>query len=154
MILPERVPFGQVAPGTRRSMLANRRRDTKPEVAVRRLLHARGIRFRIDYPIGTRERSIRVDIVLPRAKLAIFIDGCFWHGCPEHGTMPERNRDYWEPKIARNRERDLHQTRLIGEEGWRVLRFWTHESPEAICDQIAASVERGSDSGPAQAASE
>jgi len=119
-------------------MISNRRRDTSPEIAVRRDLHARGLRFRVDYPVRTAERTIRVDIAFPRAKLAVLVDGCFWHGCPEHGTMPKRNRDYWEPKIARNRERDLHQSELLGEAGWRVLRFWTHEVPHEICDQIVA----------------
>jgi DNA mismatch endonuclease, patch repair protein len=117
-------------------MLSNRRRDTRPEIAVRKLLHARGLRFRVDYPIRTSERTIRVDIAFPRAKLAVFIDGCFWHGCPEHGTMPKRNRDYWEPKILRNQERDQHQARSIHEAGWAVLRFWTHQKPDEICDQI------------------
>ncbi len=137
--MPERASFGDVAAGTRRSMLSNRRRDTRPEVAVRRLLHARGLRFRVDYPIRTRERTIRVDIAFPRERVAILIDGCFWHGCPQHGTMPKHNRDYWEPKIARNRERDLHQVQLLGEAGWRALRFWTHEQPDEIRDQVEAS---------------
>jgi len=117
-------------------MISNRRRDTSPEIAVRSILHARGLRYRVDYPIRTAERTIRVDIAFPRAKLAILIDGCFWHGCPEHGTMPKRNRDYWEPKIARNRERDLHQTELLSEAGWRPVRFWTHDHPDEICNQI------------------
>ena len=130
--LPERASFGDVAPGTRRSMIANRRRDTSPEKAVRSLLHARGLRFRVDYPIPTAKRSIRVDIAFPREKLAILIDGCFWHGCPEHGTMPKHNRDYWEPKIAdpANRERDLRQVDLLSEAGWLATRYWTHESPD------------------------
>ncbi len=100
------------------------------------LLHARGLRFRVDYPIATSERTIRVDIAFPRAKLAILIDGCFRHGCPEHGTMPKRNRDYWETKIARNRERDLHQTGLLDEARWQVIRFWTHQRPEEISGRI------------------
>ncbi len=121
-------------------MISNRRRDTSPEIAVRSILHARGLRFRVDYPIRTAERTIRVDIAFPRVKLAILIDGCFWHGCPEHGTMPTRNRDYWEPKITRNRERDLHQTELLSETGWRALRFWTHEHPDEICNQILGAL--------------
>jgi DNA mismatch endonuclease (patch repair protein) len=121
-------------------MISNRRRDTRPEIAVRSMLHARGLRFRVDYPIRTSERTIRVDIAFPRAKLAILIDGCFWHGCPEHGTMPKRNRDYWEPKIARNRERDLHQMQLLSDAGWRALRFWTHEHPDEIGNQILGAL--------------
>ncbi len=121
-------------------MRSNRRRDTRPELAVRKLLHARGLRFRVDYPIRTSERTIRVDIAFPRAKLAVFIDGCFWHGCPEHGTMPKRNRDYWEAKIVRNRERDLHQTALLEEAGWHLMRFWTHELPNDIGGSISLRV--------------
>jgi DNA mismatch endonuclease (patch repair protein) len=117
-------------------MIANRRRDTSPELAIRRLLHARGLRFRVDYPIPTAERTIRADIAFPRRRLAIFVDGCFWHGCPEHGTMPKHNRDYWEPKIARNRERDAHQLRLLHAAGWRALRIWTHQSDHDVGDQI------------------
>jgi DNA mismatch endonuclease (patch repair protein) len=129
--------FGEVAPGTHRSMTSNRRRDTTPELAVRKLLHATGLRFRVDYPIRTSERAVRVDIAFQRAKLAVFIDGCFWHRCPQHGTMPTRNRDYWEPKLARNVERDAHHVELLEAEGWHVLRFWTHEPPERIRDSIA-----------------
>jgi DNA mismatch endonuclease (patch repair protein) len=117
-------------------MISNRRRDTTPEIAVRKLLHADGRRFRADYAIPTRERAVRVDIAFPRARLAVFIDGCFWHGCPEHGTMPARNRDYWAPKLARNVERDARHVELLTREGWHVLRFWTHEPPERIRDSI------------------
>jgi DNA mismatch endonuclease (patch repair protein) len=117
-------------------MKANTRRDTQPEVAVRRLLHADGLRFRVDYPVGTSERPIRADIAFPARKLAIFVDGCFWHGCPEHATMPRKNRDYWEPKLERNRERDARQTVLLEEAGWQVARFWTHVPPEEISRAI------------------
>src|SRR2546421_1138470 len=82
----------------RRIMSANRRRDTGPERAVRSLLHARGLRFRVDFPIrAMRERPIRPDIAFPKHQLAVFIDGCFWHACPEHATFPATNREYWLP---------------------------------------------------------
>ena len=141
--MPERASFGDVAPGTRRSMISNRRRDTNPELTVRRLLHAEGFRFRVDYPIRTAERTIRVDIAFPRARIAILIDGCFWHGCPEHGTMPRHNRDYWEPKIARNRARDQRQVQSLAEAGWQALRFWTHEQPDEISRRIGEAVAIG-----------
>ena len=87
------------------SMRANRRRDTSPELALRRILHARGLRYRVDFaPLPTMRRR-RADIVFTRQRLAVFVDGCFWHGCPEHATFPQRNADYWLPKLARNRER-------------------------------------------------
>lgn len=134
--MAERRSFENVAAGTRKSMQANRRRDTRPEVAARKLLHAQGHRFRVDYPIQTDERRIRVDIAFPGDKVAIFVDGCFWHGCPEHGTMPVRNRDYWEPKLETNRLRDERQVRLIEQAGWTVRRFWTHSPANEICQGI------------------
>jgi DNA mismatch endonuclease (patch repair protein) len=118
-------------------MRSNRRRDTKSELAVRRALHAAGMRYFVDRPVATRSRAVRADIVFPRARLAVFIDGCFWHGCPVHGTMPARNRDYWAPKIARNSERDAEQTRRLETVGWTVARFWEHESPEVVVEAIA-----------------
>ena len=106
------------SPGAARSMRSNRRRDTKPELAIRRLLHARGNMRR------------RADIVFTRRRLAVFIDGCFWHGCPEHGTVPVSHADYWEPKLVKNRERDAETTAMAEAEGWKVLRIWEHVPPE------------------------
>lgn len=106
-------------------MIANRGRDTAPELAVRRILHKAGLRYRVDFrAIPTLRRT--VDIAFPRAKVAVFIDGCFWHGCPEHYQRPGSNRDYWDPKVARNRERDLETTAAFEDAGWTVLRFWEH----------------------------
>ena len=108
---------------------SNRRRDTKPEMAIRRLLHARGYRYRVDFAPWSNKRR-RADIVFTRRRLAVFIDGCFWHGCPEHGTIPVSHADYWEPKLAKNRERDAETTAMAEAEGWRVLRIWEHVPPE------------------------
>lgn len=119
-------------------MRGNRRRDTKPELAVRRLIHAAGLRYRVDFaPIGGRSRA---DIVFTRARVAIFIDGCFWHGCPIHATYPKRNSDYWLPKLQRNVERDRESDQRLQLAGWTVLRFWEHESPEGVAATIAAEV--------------
>src|SRR5690348_10578560 len=104
-------------------MQANRRRDTKPEVAVRRLLHARGLRYRIQYPIGGHRRR-SIDIAFTKRRIACFIDGCFWHGCPVHFVAPKSNADFWRVKIQQNMGRDLLTTRLLTEDGWVVLRFW------------------------------
>ncbi|WP_082087573.1 very short patch repair endonuclease [Microbacterium sp. SA39] len=124
--------------GSRRSMRGNRRRDTKPELAVRRLIHAAGLRYRVDFaPIGGRSRA---DIVFTRARVAIYIDGCFWHGCPIHATYPKRNSDYWLPKLQRNVERDRETDARLQLAGWKVLRFWEHESPEDVAATIAAEV--------------
>src|SRR4051812_26626250 len=109
-------------------MLANRSRDTKPELALRRLLHSRGLRYRVDYrPLqGVRNRA---DVVFTRAKVAVFVDGCFWHGCPEHYMPSKTNVDYWAPKIAANRARDHAFDRLLQQSGWKVVRVWEHEDP-------------------------
>lgn len=112
--------------GNRRSMQANKGRDTAPELLIRRLLHAEGLRYRVNFrPILTLRRT--ADIVFTRARLAVFIDGCFWHGCPEHYQRPGINREYWDPKVARNRERDVETNEALIANGWRVQRFWEHE---------------------------
>ncbi|WP_268248898.1 very short patch repair endonuclease [Pseudolysinimonas yzui] len=124
--------------GVRRSMLANRRKDTSPELNVRKLLHSRGLRYRVDFaPIGGRRRA---DIVFTRSKTAIFVDGCYWHGCPEHATLPKSNTDYWLPKLERNVERDRETDALLREAGWTVMRFWEHQAPEAVVQMIVDAV--------------
>lgn len=124
---------------TRRSMLSNKRRDTSTELAIRRELHSRGFRYRVDYPpvAGLRRRA---DVVFTRARLAVFIDGCYWHGCPLHGTQPKRNSVYWGPKLAANRARDEDTNVRLAAEGWTVLRFWEHESPASVADSIGAEL--------------
>lgn len=120
--------------GTRNSMLSNRRRDTLPELAVRQRIHTAGLRYRVDFdPLGGRRRA---DIVFTRKRIAVFIDGCYWHRCPEHATSPKTNSDYWLPKLARNAERDRETDTLLGEVGWTVLRFWEHESLDDVARRI------------------
>jgi DNA mismatch endonuclease (patch repair protein) len=120
-------------------MRSNRRRDTKPELALRRLLHARGLRYRVDAkPIATLNR--RADLVFARAKVAVFVDGCYWHGCPDHGTAARTNSEYWAPKIAGNRARDAETNRLLREEGWTVVRIWEHEDPIAAAERVLGIV--------------
>jgi len=118
-------------------MLGNKARDTKPELAVRRLLHAHGFRYRVNFRLDPSLRRT-ADIVFTRCRVAVFIDGCFWHGCPLHGTSPKANAEYWGPKLARNVERDLETTAFLTASGWTVLRFWEHENPA----DVAALVER------------
>ncbi|UOQ88051.1 very short patch repair endonuclease [Agromyces endophyticus] len=126
--------------GTRKSMLSNKRRDTTTELAVRRLLHARGLRYRVDYaPLATLRRR-RADIVFTRAKVAVFIDGCFWHGCPEHATHPKQNADYWAPKLEANISRDRDTDARLAAAGWTVLRFWEHEVAARVAATIEAAV--------------
>lgn len=120
-------------------MQGNRRRDTAPELAVRRVVHARGLRYRVDHrPLADLNR--RADLVFPRARVAVFIDGCYWHGCPEHGTIAKTNAEYWSTKIVTNRRRDLDTDRRLGEAGWTVLRAWEHEDPAGVAERIVAAV--------------
>ena len=122
-------------------MQANRSRDTKPEMAVRRLLHAHGLRYRVDVrPLPYLRR--RADIVFTRLKIAVFIDGCFWHGCPEHGTMPGRNSEWWRWKIAKNQARDRDTDEKLEALGWTVIHIWEHEAPDDAAATIARALER------------
>ena len=124
-------------------MQANKRRDTSAELAVRRRLHASGLRYRIDYAADPTDRRRRVDIAFTKVRVAIFIDGCFWHGCPDHYVQPKSNVEYWRPKIARNMERDLQSVERLENAGWTVLRFWEHDDPDAVATSIAATVRSG-----------
>lgn len=123
----------------RATMRANRGRDTGPELAVRRALHRMGLRYRVDHPLPF-DRRRRADISFTRARVAVFIDGCFWHGCPEHGTTPRTNAEFWSEKIARNRTRDVDTTARLERAGWMVLRFWEHEDPRAVAERIRRAV--------------
>lgn len=123
-------------------MQSNRSRDTTPEIAVRRILHARGLRYRVDMRPAPGIRR-RADIVFTRQRIAVFIDGCFWHGCPEHGTRVfKTNAPFWEQKIARNAARDIDTTTQLEALGWRVLRYWAHLDPASVANAIEA-VARG-----------
>ncbi|MFY7070452.1 very short patch repair endonuclease [Nocardiopsis changdeensis] len=125
--------------GVRKSMRANRGRDTGPELAVRRLVHAAGLRYRVSArPLPALRRT--ADLVFTRRRVAVFVDGCFWHGCPEHHTTARTNAAYWAEKVRANRERDADTDRRLGEAGWTVLRFWEHEEPAAVAERIVAAV--------------
>lgn len=127
------------SPGVRRSMQGNRRRDTKPEIAVRRLVHAAGLRYRVDHkPLWSLNR--RADLVFPRQKVAVFIDGCFWHGCPEHHTVARSNATFWAEKVRRNRERDRDTDERLEVDGWMILRAWEHEPPADIAQRVIEAV--------------
>ncbi|MGW2637326.1 very short patch repair endonuclease [Streptomyces sp. NPDC001348] len=112
-------------------------RDTAPEIAVRRLLHASGLRYRVNVPVpGMPRRTI--DIVFGKAKIAIFLDGCFWHGCPKHATQPRANAQWWRTKLDKNMARDLETTEHLTAAGWTVLRFWEHEPAADVAHRISA----------------
>jgi DNA mismatch endonuclease (patch repair protein) len=122
-------------------MQAIRSRDTKPERLVRSLLHARGLRYRVAAkPLPGLRRT--ADIVFRPVKVAVFIDGCYWHGCPEHYVAPRTNSGYWSEKVLRNVSRDRDTDERLKAAGWTVLRFWEHESAEVTAVRIAATVNR------------
>lgn len=109
--------------------------STGPEMAVRRLLFANGIRYRVQYPVpGAFRRTI--DIAFPRKKVAVFIDGCFWHGCTEHKNIPAHNRDWWKNKIEQNQSRDRDTDEKLHNAGWLVLRYWEHDPAERIVSEV------------------
>ena len=123
----------------RRSMVANRSRDTKPELRIRSAVHRRGLRYRVAArPIPGLQRT--ADMVFRPAKVAVFIDGCFWHGCPEHYVEPRRNSDYWSAKVARNKWRDSDTDQRLRDAGWTVLRYWEHEPVQEVVEEIVATV--------------
>jgi DNA mismatch endonuclease (patch repair protein) len=124
-------------------MSRNRKRDTRPELAIRSALHARGLRFRVDHRLRLTEIAVRPDIVFTRRRIAIFIDGCFWHSCPQHGTSPKRNVSYWHPKLRRNVERDRRVDRALADSGWQALRYWEHEDVASVVDRIELVISRG-----------
>ncbi|EGD53291.1 very short patch repair endonuclease [Gordonia neofelifaecis] len=128
----------------RRSMKSNRSRDTGPELRLRSELHRRGLRYFVDRaPIkGVRRRA---DVVFPRKKIAVFVDGCFWHGCPEHFTVAKTNAEYWAAKVEANRARDRDTDRLLIDAGWTVLRVWEHEDVEGAADRIVRAIRPGSE---------
>lgn len=132
-----------VNPGRRRNMQAIRRKDTKPELALRSALHAAGYRYRCDLRIDLQDARVRPDIVFTRRKVAVFVDGCFWHSCPQHGRQPTSNSSYWSPKLQNNRDRDRRHTDALAGAGWVVVRIWEHESvAEAMAKVTAALAER------------
>jgi len=128
--LPLSSPAPTSAAATKK-MRGNRRADTKPELHLRSLLHKAGLRFRKDYPIQLPGgQTVRPDIVFTRKRVAVFIDGCFWHSCPQHGTVPKSNQDYWVPKLQQNIQRDHVTTTSLTASGWHVIRVWEHSVPE------------------------
>ncbi|MGY1842049.1 DNA mismatch endonuclease Vsr [Modestobacter sp. SYSU DS0875] len=120
-------------------MSRQRRRDTAPEVALRRLLHRRGLRFRVDWPLPGIPRR-RADIAFTRRRIAVFVDGCFWHACPEHRTAPATNAEWWATKLEKNVRRDRDTDEHLTSLGWTVLRYWEHEDPVSAADSVEAAV--------------
>jgi DNA mismatch endonuclease (patch repair protein) len=122
------------SPAVAAFMSRQRRRDTAPELALRRALHALGLRYRV-HLAGLPGRP---DVVLTRARVAVFVDGCFWHRCPEHGVPPRSNAEWWRDKLARNVERDREVDHQLQRLGWEVVRVWEHEQPGQAAERVAA----------------
>ncbi|MGA4683564.1 very short patch repair endonuclease [Micromonospora sp. AB353] len=126
-------------PAVRSVMRANRARDTRPEIALRSAVHALGLRYRVDrQPLSGLRR--RADLVFAGPRVAVFVDGCFWHGCPEHYRPSTRNSDFWSGKIEGNRKRDAETNERLRAAGWTVIRVWEHEDPQHAAKRIAKIV--------------
>ena len=125
------------------TMKANKGRDTKPELELRSLLHAKGLRYRVNLRMKTKAGvAVRPDIVFSRLRIAVFVDGCFWHSCPVHGGLPQSNRAFWREKLSRNARRDQEQQQALEADGWEVLRFWEHDDPREAAKRTMDTVIR------------
>lgn len=125
--------------GVRRSMQSNKRRDTKPELALRKAVHALGLRYRVDAKPLTEMRR-RADMVFVGPRVAVFLDGCFWHGCPAHHTVAKANAEFWAEKVSGNRARDRDTDARLEAAGWACVRVWEHEDPVEAATRVAAVV--------------
>jgi DNA mismatch endonuclease (patch repair protein) len=121
-------------------MKANRRADTKSELALRSALHALGYRYRKDFRLDLPARRVRPDIAFTARRVAVFVDGCFWHACPDHGSQPKNNEWYWSPKLARNVERDRAADAALTQAGWTVVRLWEHVPVTEAVALVTAAV--------------
>lgn len=126
------------SPAAYARMTRQRRRDTGPEIALRSELWRRGFRFRVDVPVLGRRK--RVDVVFTRQRVAVFIDGCFWHQCPIHGSVPKSNRDWWLAKLAANVRRDRAADDELVNAGWTVVRVWEHEDVDRAADRVVRAL--------------
>lgn len=130
-------------------MERQRRRDTAPEFALRRVVHALGLRYRVDRPPIPGMRT-RADLVFGPSRVAVFVDGCFWHACPSHGTLPANNRSWWVAKLDANRARDRSTDEILRQGGWEPVRVWEHEDPAEAALRIRAVVQARRPSAPAE----
>lgn len=117
-------------------MVANRGVNTAPEIALRSALHKRGFRFR-KHVAPVPGLRCTADVVFPRQKLAVFVDGCFWHRCPEHATFPKANAEWWRTKLEQTVQRDRRNDRVLAEHGWTVVRVWEHEDAESAAERVS-----------------
>lgn len=117
-----------------------RQKNTSAERALRHELHSRGLRYRIQVPVLTKPRRV-ADVVFSGPRVAVFVDGCFWHGCPLHATWPKQNAEFWRAKIIANQERDRDTDERLRANGWKVVRVWAHELPNEAAARIMMIIE-------------
>jgi DNA mismatch endonuclease, patch repair protein len=126
---------------TRGRMQRQKRTGTKPEMRIRRALHRAGWRYRVDHPVLKDDRRRRADVVFPRLGVAVFVDGCFWHGCQQHATAPRNNDAWWRAKIVANQRRDRDTDSRLIDQGWVAVRVWEHEETDAAVRRIVEALE-------------
>lgn len=129
------------SPGVTARMSRQARADTAPEMALRRLLHKQGKRYRVSWPVPGMPRR-KLDLAFTRARVAVNVHGCFWHGCPLHGTWPAANAAWWQQKIEKNRARDEETKRHLESMGWTVLEVWEHELPESALERVLTALDK------------
>jgi DNA mismatch endonuclease, patch repair protein len=134
------------SPHARRRMQRQARAGTYPELALRRLVHAHGLRYRVDHKLPLPASRRRADLLFIGAKVAVFVDGCFWHACPAHSTQPKANGAWWQAKLAANVARDRDTDRALEAAGWTVVRVWEHEDPHLAAARVVTEVRRQSSS--------
>ncbi|WP_244315828.1 very short patch repair endonuclease [Streptomyces albidochromogenes] len=141
----ETLPVDSKATSTavRAVMTANKGRDTKPELLLRSILYRRGLRYRVNArPIPNLRRT--ADLVFVKARVAVFVDGCYWHGCPDHYRPAMKRSRFWQEKIQGNQARDADTNQRLREQGWSVVRVWEHENPDSAAEKIIGVLERRS----------
>ena len=132
-----------------RRMARVRQKGTRAEIDLRKVLYARGLRYRLQVALLKKPRRV-ADIVFPSARIAVFVDGCFWHGCPEHASWPKSNANFWREKIETNRSRDADTDRRLDALGWKVVRIWEHEDSSEAANRIAELVDARKKNGTGQ----
>lgn len=129
------------SPAASKIMRANKRSDSKPEIALRSALHAAGARFRKDFPVRTAlRRPVRVDVAFTAVRVAVLVHGCFWHRCPTHGSSPRANSEYWTPKLARNVQRDAEVEQALVGAGWISVIVWEHDPSAGAAERVLSVV--------------
>ena len=118
-----------------------RQKNTSAESVLRSALHALGLRYRLHVSVSIKPHRV-ADIVFTGPRVAVFVDGCFWHGCPDHATWPKQNAEFWRAKIVANQQRDRDTDTRLRADGWKVIRVWAHETPHVAASRIAKIIHR------------